>query len=254
MSDKPNQDDENAPTKLRHSGAWIDYRETEQSAQTDPAATLAAITDVAGVNFWREFVKQYAAQQNYSDERTRLLEDKAHEAIKRYEDDREGAKLRLVSHIDGMPIDDPVKRQREAFWMLTNAEEFNAFLEAVDEPARWHDPSKPEPEAEPVTSRKVHKVSVRSRTDPLDKPIQLAIDNAGGLEVAPATIWTEFLKLAESENPPDELTGVVDRPPNDDVKEVTVRYFDSNRDEKTITRGQFSQRISRRKAKDKQQK
>ena len=153
--------------------------------------------------------------------------------------------------------------------MLTNANEFNAFLEAIGEQGRWHDPSKPalepepEPEAEPeledsltpesepeaevvpAVNKTVHRSATQPRPNPLHKVTQLAIENAGGLEAPPANIWNELLKLAESQNPPDELTGKVDRPQQDNVTDVTLWFFNFDREEKAITRNAFTQRIYR---------
>lgn len=203
MSKKP--DNENAPVNLGRMGGWVDFDETEQSAQTDPAATLAFLNAAEGVNFWREFVKQYAAQQNYSDERTRLLEDKAHEAIKRYEQGLEGARLRLVSHIDGLPIDDPVKRQREAFWMLTNPDEFNAFLEAVGEPARWHDPSKPAPKPDPETlSRENWPPWIRKNefSEAIDDAIAATVQQNGWSNTTASSVLGQLVQMVEDATTP----------------------------------------------------
>ena len=175
------------------SGQWVDFDETESLSPIDPAATLAFLNAAEGVNFVNEFVRQYAEQQGYPDERTRLLEKKAHDAITRNQEYREGAKLRLVSHIDGLAIDDPTKRDREAFWMLTNGKEFNAFLEAANEPARWHDPSKPAPKPELETPSKN---PILRYDHPLDTPIWNAIREAGGANAKPKKVIDILQKMA----------------------------------------------------------
>jgi len=199
MSKKPDNasaattDNERATIELGQRGKWIDFDETEQAAATHSAPTLAFLEAPAGVSFVKEFVRQYAEQQGYSDERKRLLDDKAHDAVTRYQEGRQGAKLRLVSHIDGLAIDDPNKRHREAFWMLTSANEFNAFLEAVDEPARWHDPSKPMPK--PVLETPSKPPELRY-DDVLNDPIWAAIRKAGGVNSKPQKVLDILKNMA----------------------------------------------------------
>jgi hypothetical protein len=269
MSKKPDNgsaeitDNERAAIELGRGGKWIDFDKAAQPVQTETAPTLAFLDAPAGVNFVKEFVRQYAEQQGYSDERAMLLQNKAHNAIQCYEDGREGVKLRLVSHIDGLAIDDPKKRHREAFWMLTNAKEFNSFLDAVDEPERWHDQlmfgpesadrlnTEPEPETldieAPSTNRRSNTLKRASRPHPLSKVIDLAIRNAGGLQSSTSFIWNEFCRLAEASEPTPPLTGVIDRPSEGQVKETTIRYWDFDQEEQSIKKSAFARQIERRK-------
>ena len=190
MTEKPDQDGkDNKPV-----GLPTDVDGFTPPPPPDTDAALAAITDVKGVHFWREFVQQYAKQQGYDDERKRLLEAKAYDAIGRYEQGLEGAKLRLVSHIDGMAIDDPAKRHREAFLMLTNANEFNAFLEAIGEQERWHDPSQPKPKRILETPSK--NPSMRY-DNPLDNIIYEAIRQAGGVDAKPKKVMGILENMAQ---------------------------------------------------------
>jgi hypothetical protein len=247
MSKKPDNasaeatDNERATIELGRRGKWIDFDETEQPAQTGSAPTLAFLDAPAGVNFVKEFVRQYAEQQDYSEERTRLLDEKAHDAVTRYQEGRQGAKLRLVSHIDGLAIDDPNKRHREAFWMLTSANEFNAFLEAIDEPARWHDPAMPVPKPILETPSKFPK---KRTEDALDKPIDEAIREADGVNAVPKTviaILTEMANPTDGSKPKGCFTGLtwVSGEPHWD-------YQNYSKEPKRISKRALEGRIARR--------
>lgn len=242
MSKKPDTtNNENAPINLGRRGGWVGFDEIEHPTQTDPVTALAFLNAAEGVNFVNEFVRQFAEQQGYSDERIRLLENKAHEAVERYMQGHVGVKLRLVSHIDGLAIDDPINREREAFWMLTNGKEFNAFLEAADEPARWHDPSKPAPKPELVTPSKFP----QKRTyDVLTAPIDSAIKQAGGVNAIPNEVIAILIKAA---HPTDGTTPAL---PFTELRwkgeQPEWLYQDTSDEVRSIGRAAIEGRIKRR--------
>jgi len=237
MTEKPDQDaKDNKPVDLP-----MDFDDFTPPPPPDADAALAAITDVKGVHFWREFVQQYAKQQGYDDERKRLLEAKAYDAIGRYEQGLEGAKLRLVSHIDGMAIDDPAKRHREAFLMLTNANEFNAFLEAIGEQGRWHDPSQPKPKPILETPSKFPK---KRTVHALDKPIDDAIRQAGGVDAKPKAVIDALKKMAHPADGTEPTLPFTELRWRDDEPEWV--YRDDSDEFKTIKRKALDARIERR--------
>ena len=241
----------NPPQHLPASGTWTDFDENETPMQPDTTPTLALLTDMPGVNFVTEFVKQYAEQQGYSEQRTQALEKRAHDAIERWFNGREGHKLRLVNRIDGHPIDPPSSGgaydAQNAYWWLTNADEFNAFLEALGETGRWHDPSEAPPQAE--TKGYELKLPSRQRVNVLseviDTAIKATVHELGFEQTNARAVTGRLLQMAEPVDGKEPAPPFTGRIMHNSIP-IEFEYINEDGETATINRTKLNKRVDNR--------
>jgi len=225
--------------KFMQQGDWVDFDENQTPVHTDTAQTLAFITTVAGVNFVSEFIREFAQQQGYSDERKAALEQRAHSAVERRFNNNAGVILRLVNHVDGLPIDATSQYGNSdlegGFWKLTNAHEFNAFLEALKVEGRWRDVNKTAPDQNELTFLTPKRFPERKRYHALHEVIDEAILKCGGVNAKPIQAYGFILDKA------DPADGTGPKKPFikfDGIKE-NFHYYDENNMHKTTTKKNF---------------
>jgi len=207
--------------ELKRQGEWVSFDENQTPVHTDTAQTLALITTVAGVNFVSEFIREFAQQQGYSEERKAALEQRAYSAVERRFNNNAGVILRLVNHVDGLPIDATSQYGNSdlegGFWKLTNAHEFNVFLEALEVEGRWQDTSGLQIGQQTTLlheqpTSKIDNFSPQLRTNVLSEVIDIAIRAVDAKNRTAKAVTGHLIKLAEpldGKAPVEPFTGKI---------------------------------------------